>query len=434
MKSVMTPAVAAPAIIFRLRNYAERDLRHEYRHTPVAVANAGYGLRISDDLSAVEGEWRAFERKADCTAFQTFDWVSAWHRNIGAHQGTVPAIVVGRDLAGPLFILPLAIERGAVRRLTWLASDLCDYNAPLLATDFAQRMTATQFLAVWRDIAEQLQSHPNYRFDYIRLEKMPQLVGAQANPMLNLRIMQNPSHAYLTQLDKDWETFYGAKRSSTTRRRDRSKSRHLAEFGALKFVNFPSEEGVSGSVDILMRQKSRQFANMGVYNIFAKPGYAEFYRDVAVINRELVHVSRLDVGAVPAAVNLGLIFRGCYYHVQASYDDGELSKYGPGAAHLRELMGYAITRGCMFFDFTIGDEPYKQDWSDRKLKLFDHIGVATTRGAAVVGPLFVLCTAKRWIKQTPMVWNVVTKLRAWAGERFSQRSSAKLVSRPPRAG
>ena len=35
----------------------------------------------------------------------------------------------------------------------------------------------------------------------------------------------------------------------------------------------------------------------------------------------MVHVSRLDVGAAPAALNLGLTFRGCYYHVLASYTD-----------------------------------------------------------------------------------------------------------------
>ena len=45
---------------------------------------------------------------------------------------------------------------------------------------------------------------------------------------------------------------------------------------------------------------------------------------------------------MPAAVNLGLTWRGCYYHLLASYDDGELSRFGPGAAHLHELLHQAI--------------------------------------------------------------------------------------------
>ena len=49
-----------------------------------------------------------------------------------------------RDSGGSL-LLPLAIEPGSVRRLTWFASDLCDYNAPLLAADFSRRVGTEQF-------------------------------------------------------------------------------------------------------------------------------------------------------------------------------------------------------------------------------------------------------------------------------------------------
>jgi CelD/BcsL family acetyltransferase involved in cellulose biosynthesis len=246
-------------------------------------------------------------------------------------------------------------------------------------------------------------------------EKMPERVGAQANPMLGFPVVRNPSNAYLTQLSNDWEKFYAAKRSSATRRRDRTKRKRLAESGEVRFINADSVGDIAGSLDVLIRQKSRQFANMGVANIFAKPGYPEFYRDVATTARSLAHVSRLDVGATPAAVNLGLTFRSCYYHVLASYDDGELSKFGPGAAHLHDLMGYAISRGYTAFDFTIGDERYKRDWCDTELKLFDHVAIATARGAAAAGPLLAARAVKRWIKQTPVLWDAFTKARAWTG-------------------
>ena len=92
---------------------------------------------------------------------------------------------------------------------------------------------------------------------------------------------------------------------------------------------------------------------MGVGNLFARPGYAEFFRALATdpATRHLVHVSRLDVGATAAAVNLGLTYRDCYYHLLASYDDGELSRFGPGAAHLHDLLHQAIDRGFKRFRF-----------------------------------------------------------------------------------
>ncbi len=190
----------------------------------------------------------------------------------------------------------------------------------------------------------------------------------------------------------------------------------------------PRQRGdVAVSFEILMQQKTLQFARMGVANLFAKPGYPEFYREVATTRRDLVHVSRLDVGAVPAAVNYGLTFRGCYYHVLASYTDHEMSKFGPGAAHLHELMGYAIGRGCNMFDFTIGDERYKRDWCDAELKLFDHVAIATARGAVVAGPLLAVGSLKRWIKQTPMIWNAFTKVRSALGSLRGKAADEKAA-------
>ena len=246
---------------------------------------------------------------------------------------------------------------------------------------------------------------------------MPETVGAQQNPMRHLGGTMTPSGAYLTHLTGDWETFYTTKRSSATRRRDRTKRKRLGELGEVKFVNPESDSETLRTLDTLMAQKARWFAHMGVVNLFAKPGYAEFYRALASdpATRHLVHVSRLDVGATAAAVNLGLTYRDCYYHLLASYDDGEVSRFGPGAAHLHDLLHYAIDRGLRIFDFTIGDERYKRDWCDTELKLYDYIAAATWRGALVAMPMLAAQRLKRWIKQTPVVWNAFSAARAFIG-------------------
>ena len=94
-------------------------------------------------------DWREFEARADGTVFQTYEWLSTWQRHIGAPRGARPAIVIGRDAHGEIMLLlPLAIERTRLaRRLTWLGSELCDYNAPLLATDFSLHVSLARFRA-----------------------------------------------------------------------------------------------------------------------------------------------------------------------------------------------------------------------------------------------------------------------------------------------
>ena len=377
-------------------------------------------LSIYDDLPTVEHEWCAFEQQADCTVFQSFGWLSTWQVHIGSRKGVRPAVVIGRDARGEiLFLLPLSVEpRGFARRLVWLGSESNDYNAPLVAPNFSQRLGLSAWTPLWQEILVLVQGHRDLHFDLIHLEKMPEMVGAQQNPFQRLLpVTTHPSGAYLTHLAGNWETFYATKRSSSTRQRDRTKLNRLREIGEVRFVTPKAEDEISASLDTLMAQKARSFAAMGVGNIFARPGYAEFYRSIAVdtATRQIAHLSRLDVGKIPAAINLGLTFHGCYYHVLVSYDDGDISRFGPGAAHLHELMRYAIDNGCKIYDFTVGDEPYKLKWSDTESSLFDHVATVRWRGTLLAPPLVSLIRIKRFIKQTPVLWSTFSKARALFG-------------------
>jgi CelD/BcsL family acetyltransferase involved in cellulose biosynthesis len=168
-----------------------------------AASRSGIDLRIHGDLDEIGTQWRSFEQEADHTVFQSFDWLANWQRHIGAVRGTVPAIVVGREVDGQiLFILQLAVETlGPVRRLTWLGSHLCDYNAPLLAGHFSARVSAERFLLAWRDVTALLRSDPRFRFDLVDLEKMPECVGEQRNPLIDLNVhadIELNLHDYLT--------------------------------------------------------------------------------------------------------------------------------------------------------------------------------------------------------------------------------------------
>jgi CelD/BcsL family acetyltransferase involved in cellulose biosynthesis len=277
-----------------------------------------------------------------------------------------------------------------------------------------------------------------HRHDLIELTKLPEMVRAQPNPFLTLAVGMNPSNAYVANLFGPWNSFYESKRSSATRRRDRTKLKRLGEFGEVRFVT-PSDRGeIERTMGALIEQKSKSLTRMGAPDMFAKPGWREFYTAVAMDPRmrHLVHVSRLDVGATWAATNLGLTFGDSYYHVLASYDDGETAKFGPGVAHLRDLMQLAIERGLSHFDFTIGDERYKQEWSDRTLSLYDHVSTASVRGWPAAVMVHGHRRLKRFIKQNETMWSAFSRARAYLGSRRGTQTDpadepAKLKKSPP---
>ena len=168
-----------------------------------------------------------------------------------------PAIVVARDTTGAvLMILPLATRRlGPARELAWLGTELCDYNAPLLAPDFAKHAGPGEFSRIWQDVIRLLQSRAQTAFDMIRLEKMPETVRAQKNPMLELTTTLNPSGSYAAPLAPSWDLFYAAKRSSSTRRRDRAKRKKLSEFGEIKLVTAKLPAEALEILSVLVKQK-----------------------------------------------------------------------------------------------------------------------------------------------------------------------------------
>jgi CelD/BcsL family acetyltransferase involved in cellulose biosynthesis len=404
-------AAAAPADAAQMALSRLADVSRELALEPT--------FSIHSRLDDVEDEWRRFQQSAECTAFQSFEWLATWQRHIGARGRAEPVIVVGRFADGrTAFILPLAIEtQGSLRRLCWLGQELCDYNAPLLARDFAQRVGPDRFLALWREVLATLQAGGELRYDWIEFEKMPHTVGVQSNPFINLGVAPNANSAHITQLGDDWETFYRERRSSATRRRDRSKRKHLSEFGEICFETVVEPDDLRRTLDTLWEQKRRIFARKGIGDIFARPGYREFFADFAAnpASRHLAHVSRVQIGSTCAAANFAIMFGDCYYHVLSSYCDNELTRYGPGALHLRELMAYAIQRGLRLFDFTIGDERYKLEWSDLRLKLYDYSAGASWRGHAVSLIAIARRRIKRFIKQTPPLWHLVSRLRSAIG-------------------
>jgi CelD/BcsL family acetyltransferase involved in cellulose biosynthesis len=79
--------------------------------------------------------------------------------------------------------------------------------------------------------------------------------------------------------------------------------------------------------------------------------------------------------------------------------------------------------GAERFDFTIGDERYKSEWCDERLRLYDYSAAATWRG----WPSSALSAAqrrlKRYIKQTPTVWRAASHLRSLYGAVLGPRGS-----------
>jgi CelD/BcsL family acetyltransferase involved in cellulose biosynthesis len=404
-----------------LATYGRRPAEHAMRLAPVrlkaeSAALPGIRFAIHDDLAAAEPAWRHLEPNADCTIFQNFDYLAAWQRHIGARERTAAAIVSIHDPDDIIAILPLAVTGGVIRRLTWLGQDLCDYPGPLLAREFTRLVPTSRFTALWREINVLLQSDHRLRHDLIELCKMPETIGAQANPFTALARSLHPSEAFVATLDGNWDVFYQARRSAKARRQDRSKMKRLAELGDIRVLTAGQGDRTARAMQTLFAQKAETFARKGLADVFRRPGYREFFLDLASNprTRDLAHVSELRVGATVAAISFGLEYRDRYSLCLVSYDES-LSRFSPGAIHLNELMHRAVDRALHEFDFLVGFQRLKREWADRRIPLCDHIRGTTVAGHIAAATLRARARLKRAIKASPVLWDTYLSFRAWLG-------------------
>tara|TARA_R110000868_G_scaffold877_12_gene6602 strand:+ start:9836 stop:11152 length:1317 start_codon:yes stop_codon:yes gene_type:complete len=418
-----TKAVAA---VSRFAPNEQNDAQFGHRKTSVVVdgpwrAQPEVLLSVHDDLASLADIWTELEQSGDCSAFQTFAYVSAWFTHVGRTEGVTPCVVVGWDIEdagageGPLFIMPLGLTRSTFgTKLGWLAAGVSDYQGPVLSKNFSLRVRPGQFKGLWRQIRETLPDH-----DIVELNSMAQKIGGQANPFMQLDgLSQHASSAHMTRFNGDWDAYYDAKRSSGSKKRDRQKRRKLEEFGETTLVTPTDTAAIAETVNTLIAQKSVAFARMGIANIFDKPGMRDFYVALATdaAANGLIEVSRLEVGGAIAATNWGISFKGRFHYVLTSYDEqAEFANRGPGMVQLMELMKHASETGHTEFDFTVGDEGYKADWCEIETLLFDFVEAASVRGLLIRLPKVTFRKVKRFIKQTPVLWQAFTRLRAAAG-------------------
>jgi CelD/BcsL family acetyltransferase involved in cellulose biosynthesis len=368
-------------------------------------------VSVHTEFSSVEAIWRQFEKTAACSAFQTFDFLETWYQHIGHRSKIDLQIVVAWDAgAVPLMLLPLGIMNGPlVRKLIWLGEGVNDYNAPLIAHNFSDRVLPGNFPLIWKNILSCLPDH-----DLVELMRQPAEVERQANPFLELPTQLNASGAHMTELGDDFDTYYNTKRNSKARRSLRSRRKKLEEMGETKYVHPETDEVISASVAKLVNLKSKSLRAMGAKDFLASPGYEDFYKALAVKSgaEGVAHVSHLEVAGEYAAGNWGLIHRSRFYYVLPSYDGEKFGRYAPGVQSLVETMKWASERGVRVFDFTIGDEHYKHDWCEIHIDLHNHLASKTFRGSVALLKAWVFLALKRKIKQTPVLWESFTKFRS----------------------
>ncbi|HRF10311.1 MAG TPA: GNAT family N-acetyltransferase [Xanthobacteraceae bacterium] len=373
--------------------------------TNPAATGAGFArFALYRDFASVEAIWRSFERDADFTPYQQFDFLERWHRHIGAKEDVTPLIALAFDAQdNPLCLLPLGrFARGPFSVGSFLAGKHANYNFGLwrrgetFSRDFVVQLFAALAEAEPSLVALELHNQP-YSWH-----------GAD-NPLRAFPHQPSPSAGYRLQLGEKGEAVLLRQLTSSYRGRIRGKEKKLAKLPGYRYFVATSAEEITRCMDAFFAQKRDYMTALKIPNPFEEPEVEAFLRDAASSRVLEIHAVECEseVLALYAAVKDGRRLSTMI----SSYTASENARWSPGIITLSHAVANAADRGFAIMDLGVGDAEYKRVYCTESEDLFDSFIPLSPKGQAIVQILRAQGGLKRFVKATPALWKAAKTVR-----------------------
>ena len=374
----------------------------------VSTSLGTVSLRLTSDLSSLQGLWETMQRTTPCAASQTYDWARAWVKHVLAPQGLEPVIVVGYGADGsPLFLWPFEMRTvSGLRVLKWLSQDHVNYAMGLFTPEAARAFTRTDMSRLLYAAGHQTNAAAAL------LEVQPMVWDGTPNPFALLPQQHAPNSGYAIRL-RDFTALYEERFSKRSRNTLDRKARRLSELGSLAYGWAATREERLAVLDAFFAQKAKQFASMGIANMFDSAACA-FYRDLALLDDD--NPSRLRLGYVKLDGAVLATFNGFLYQDRveialSSLAEGETQRHSPGALLLRHQIKGSCEAGIAYYDLGVGKARHKAEWCDTEHALFDSFIPLKPQGLLVTLPRAAASRLKRVIKSNRHLWSFAQATR-----------------------
>jgi CelD/BcsL family acetyltransferase involved in cellulose biosynthesis len=366
-------------------------------------------VEVSGDLAAAEAVWRELEQPAHLsTAYQRFDFLGAWQRQVGRREGFSPYIVVARDADHrPLMLLPLALRHEhAVRTATFMGGKHTTFNMALWDRDFAATATAADLDA----LIAGLRTHATA--DVLAFHRQPERWHDLPNPMAMLpRQISVNACPLLTMTGADPATLI----STSMRRRLRGKERKLQALPGYRYSIASDAAAITALLDDFFRVKPLRMAEQKLPNVFADPGVEPFIREACLAplpgDGHAIDIHALQCDDEVIAIFAGVSDGSRFSMMFNTYTMSENARHSPGLILMRNIVDRYAGLGYRALDLGIGSDEYKRVFCPDDEPIFDSFIPLTSRGRLAATAISGLNRAKHIVKHNPALLQMAQMLR-----------------------
>lgn len=152
----------------------------------------------------------------------------------------------------------------------------------------------------------------------------------------------------------------------------RRSERLLAEQGRLRFEVFDTDERAACFWDVFAQQHIDRCHRDNRLSTFSNPKYLPFLKGLFTTDTQnsRVQFSGLFLDENPVAFHFGFVSQQRLLWYKPSFDI-KIKKGSPGVVLIRNLIQLTQQLGLNEFDFTIGDEPFKNRYCDERRTIYE---------------------------------------------------------------
>lgn len=306
---------------------------------------------------------------------------------------------------GPV-MLPL--ERSGAGELHYLGERHANGNFPVGRREDIAALAATGRPA----IARALRSLP-LRANAIVLERQLDTFDGVANPFVFANATPSPNVALSLSLQGSFEDVLSRHSAKRRRKRFRNQERQLADT-SYRYISAASREDIAGTLSAFFRMKTAFFRAAGIADVFAdnhvKRFFGRLFEDGHDSGERVLKV--LEVGGDTIAIIGCTVVDGRLTVEFGSYDHA-WADLGPGDMLFFLSIREATENGLDFYDFGIGDEPYKRGWCEIETVHHDTVIPLSPAGHVIGGLKTARSRAVRALKSNAALWRTAKRVRKY---------------------
>ncbi|SOE08807.1 CelD/BcsL family acetyltransferase involved in cellulose biosynthesis [Hoeflea halophila] len=325
-----------------------------------------FDLAVETDFEFQSSEYRDLFACSDATGFQSPTWLSCFYSILAPAHPVQPWIVTFRQ-KGRLEGLVALIKRRRAGIVLLESTDLgvSDYAAPVLSPGLDEQLRADRDL---QDAVRQaLGAYDVLRIRPCRREHIgawQSLTGTSPQPL--------GFSAHSVDLQPPFEDWRVRKMDPKTASMVARKGRRWRNQHEVSVDRLDDPDAIVRAIDELSRLRKGRFDGDPIQQEQVKSFYAQAAVQGARSGEAETWLITSD-GSV-ASILFGLTHNGRFLYLLIGADYEAHGRHSPGLQLYEGVIEDWMQRGGTNFDFTIGDEPFKQQYGTRaeQMSLFSH--------------------------------------------------------------